>query len=134
MTDPTEYKQELSSVAQSLNLEHAGGESETQFALLGQMKLKNLVQRFSQFDLKESLSANSTSRDQYQLVQYIFRSVGIYLARKKSIFTNLGEDLVDKEKLRDFNLHYFRHFRTNDQDQEPLPDGFEPISDEDDEE
>ena len=72
MTDPTEYKQELSSVAQSLNLERAEGEeddaSETQFALLGQMKLKNLVQRFSQFDFKESLSANSSSRDQYQLV------------------------------------------------------------------
>ena len=70
MTDPTEYKQELSSVAQSLNLERAEteDESETQFALLGQMKLKNLVQRFSQFDFKETLSANSSSRDQYQLV------------------------------------------------------------------
>ena len=57
----------------------------------------------------------------------------MYLARRKSIFTNLGEDMKDNEKLHDFNLHYFRHKR-GVQDEEPLPDGFEFASDEDDEE
>jgi len=75
------------------------------------MKLKQLAQKFAEFDLSHTLSANSTQRDQFQLVQYIFRSIGVYLARRKSIFTNLGENVKDEDKLLDFNLHYFRHKR-----------------------
>ena len=55
-----------------------------------------------------NLSVNQTQREQYQLVQYVFKSIGIYLARRKSIFTNLGEETEDRALLRDFNVHYFK--------------------------
>ena len=41
-------------------------------------------------------------------MQYVFKSIGIYLARRKSIFTNLGEEVEDRALLRDFNVHYFK--------------------------
>ena len=109
MADPEEYKEELAIFVQSLDVSEERLASDlrnpTPLELMCTMPLRNLARKFHKFDLSDV--NGKTQRDHLELVQYIFKSIGFYLSRRKSIFTNLGEDTMDKLKLHDFNEHYF---------------------------
>ena len=109
MADPEEYKEELAIFVQSLDVSEERLASDlknpTPTELMCTMPLRNLAKKFHKFDLSDI--TGKTQRDHFELVQYIFKSIGFYLSRRKSIFTNLGEDTMDKLKLHDFNEHYF---------------------------
>ena len=109
MADPDEYKEELKIFVQSLDMAEERRKSElknpTPLDLLCTCPLRDLAKKFHKFDLTDV--SGKTQRDHYEFVVYLFKSVGFYLSRRKSIFTNLGEDSMDKMKLHDFNEHYF---------------------------
>ena len=109
MADPEENKEELEIFVQSLNMSEERQATEiknpTPLELMCELPLRKLAKKFYTFNLFDV--SGKTGRDHYELTQYIFKAVGFYLSRRKSIFTNLGEDTMDKTKLHDFNEHYF---------------------------
>lgn len=109
MADPEEYKEELEIFVQSLNMSEERQTTEiknaTPLELMCELPLRKLAKKFYTFNLFDV--SGKTQRDHYELAQYIFKAVGFYLSRRKSIFTNLGETTMDKTKLHDFNEHYF---------------------------